>query len=207
MKKEKLVKLKKLLKEELNRRNRVNELLSNDLIQEFMLLNNQKMNELEIDKWLILEEILKEFKITESNGILVCIGNYIVQSKICYQETNYYTEEVSFDNLYIEYQKFKDIETNMIHKAYKDDYIQRIIEEENSYYTNVKITPSEFCHNKYGRYLVSELMEKYTILNPYNSSKNDNGFNEVKKDYFMTAIEKGQPDARKLVLSKYERMK
>mgnify|MGYP003312203812 CR=1 FL=1 len=32
--------------------------------------------------------------------------------------------------------------------------------------------------------------EKYTILNPYNSSKNSNGFNEVRKDFFKTAIEK-----------------
>ena len=67
--------------------------------------------------------------------------------------------------------------------------------------------PSEFCHKRYGRYLVSELIEKYIILNPYNSSKNNNGFNEIQKDFFITAIEKGQPKAKQLVLDKYPRMK
>lgn len=201
-----LMNLKKILKQETDRRNRVNELLKNKLIQEFISLNNLNINELQSnDKWPILEEILKEFKITESNEILVCIGCYLVACDICYQETNYYTEEVLFDNPYIEYQKFKDIETNMVHTAYFDKYIQRRLEDEKIYYFNTEMTASEFCHTRYGKYLVSELKEKYTVLNPYNSSKNSNGFNEVKKDYFITAIEKGQPKAKQLVLNKYSK--
>lgn len=66
---------------------------------------------------------------------------------------------------------------------------------------------SIFCHKRYGRYLVSELMEKYAILNPYNTSKNMNGFNEVQKDYYINAIEKGQPKAKQLVLNKYPQMR
>lgn len=50
-------------------------------------------------------------------------------------------------------------------------------------------------------------MEKYTILNPYNSSKNNNGFMEVQNDFFTTAVEKGQSKAKKLVLSKYSQMR
>lgn len=69
------------------------------------------------------------------------------------------------------------------------------------------MTPREFCHSRYGRYLVSELMEKYIILNPYNSSKNNNGFEEVQKDFFTTAIEKGQTKAKQLLLNKYLQMK
>lgn len=208
MKKTELIKLKKLLQQETDRRNRINELLSTDLIQEFLSLNNLNINELQSDdKWLILKELLKEFQITESNGILICTGSYLVTCDICYQETNYYSKEVSFDNPYIEYQTFKDIETNKIHTAYTDKHIQKEFEEEKKIYTRSQMTLSEFCHSRYGRYLVSELMEKYIILNPYNSSKSSNGFNEVQKDFFTTAIENGQPKAKQLVLNKYPRMR
>lgn len=207
MKKAELIKLKKLLKTEINRRNRINELLSNDLIQEFLSLNKLDINCLQKDEWIILEELLKEFKITESNGILVCVGNFITACSICYQETDYYSREVSFDNEYIEYQQFQDVETSKIHTAYCDSYIQREVDEENKYYPLETIIPSEFCHKRYGRYLVSELKERYTILNPYNSLENENGFKDVQKDFFTTAIEKGQSKAKQLVLSKYPQMK
>lgn len=208
MKKTELIMLKRLLQQETNRRNRINELLTNGLIQEFLAINNLDIEKLPSDdKWFILEELLKEFKITESNGILVCTGNYIVECRICYQETDYYTKEVPFDDPYTRYQIFQDIETSKVHTAYIDKYIERKIEEENKYYTTIKMIPSEFCYKRYGRRLVSELMEKYIILNPYNSSKKDNGFDEVRKDFFTTAIEKGQPKAKQLVLSKYPQMR
>ena len=208
MKKSELIKLKKLLQKEIARKDRINELLSNDLIQEFIALNNLDIQDLPIDdKWIILEELLKEIDITESNGILVCVGSYVTACSICYQETNYYSREVSFDSGYIEYQQFQDIETSKIYTGYCDSYIQREVDEERKYYPRMKIIPSEFWYKRYGRYLTSELKEKYTLLNPYNSSKNGNGFKEVRKDFFTTAIEKGQPKAKQLILTKYPQMK
>lgn len=205
MNKSELIKLKKLLQQETDKRNRINELLSNNLIQEFLSLNELNINELQVDdKWLILNELLKEFQITESNGILVCTGSYYTACSICYQETEYYEKEAPFDSQYIEYQTFKDIETKKIHTAYADKYIRSRLEGD---YAKKQMTLSEFCHSRYGGYLVSELMEKYIILNPYNSSKNNNGFDQVQKDFFITAIEKGQPKAKQLVLSKYQKMK
>lgn len=207
MKKAELIKLKKLLQQETDRRNRVNELLSNNLIQEFLSLSNLDIHALPIeDKWLILEELLKKFQITESNGILVCTGNYIIECSICYQETSYDTKEVPFDNRYIEYQLFKDIETGKIHKSYTDGYIQRRLKEENKYSIRTNMTPSEFCHNRYGQ-LTSELKERYILLNPYNTSKKENGYKEVQKDFFITAVEKGQSKAKQLVLCKYPQMR
>ena len=50
-------------------------------------------------------------------------------------------------------------------------------------------------------------MNKYIILNPYNSSKKENGFHEVQKDFFTTAVENDQSNAKQLVLNKYSRMK
>ncbi len=69
------------------------------------------------------------------------------------------------------------------------------------------MTLSEFCLELHNRLLTSELMKKYIILNPYNSSKKENGYEEVRKDFFETAIAKGQSSAKKLILSKYPLMK
>ncbi len=208
MKKTELIKLKKLLQQEIIKRNKINDLLSNELIQEFKLLTNLNINELQLnDNWIILEEILNNFKITESNGILVCTGSYLVCCNIYYQETEYYTKEESFNNPNIEYQIFEDIETRKMYVAYTEKYIKDKIEEQKKYYNIEDITPSEFCYKKYGRYLVSDLIKKYIVLNPYNSSENRNGFNDVQKDFFITAIEKGQPKAKQLVLNKYPKLK
>ena len=208
MKKTELIKLKKLLQQEIIKRNKINALLSNELIQEFKSLTNLNINELQLnDNWIILEEILNNFQITESNGILVCTGSYLVCCNIYYQETEYYTKESSFNNPNIEYQIFEDIETRKMYVAYTEKYIKDKIEEQKKYYNIEDITPSEFCYKKYGRYLVSDLIKKYIVLNPYNSSENRNGFNEVQKDFFITAIEKGQPKAKQLVLNKYPKLK
>lgn len=204
MNKAELIKLKKSLQQEIDRRNRINELLSNNLIQEFISLNNLNINELQPNnKWLILEYLIQKNPITESNGILVCTNSYLTECDICYQETNYYTRTVDFDNKFIEYQEFIDIETYEKHRAYVDKYIHEYMSDD----SKRKMTPAEYCHSRFGNYLISELMDKYTILNPHNSSKNYNGFRDVQKDFFTTAIEKGQPKAKQLVLSKYQKMK
>lgn len=208
MKKTELIKLKKLLQQEIIKRNKINTLLSNELIQEFKSLTNLNINELQLnDNWTILEEILNNFQITESNGILVCTGSYLVCCNIYYQETEYYAKEELFNNPNIEYQIFEDIETRKMYVAYTEKYIKDKIEEQKKYYNIEDITPSEFCYKKYGRYLVSDLIKKYIVLNPYNSSENRNGFNDVQKDFFITAIEKGQPKAKQLVLNKYPKLK
>ena len=68
MKKSELIKLKKLLQQETDRRNRINELLSNNLIQEFLKLNNLDIQKLSSeDKWLILDKLLKEFTFIYTN--------------------------------------------------------------------------------------------------------------------------------------------
>ena len=119
MKKTELIKLKKLLQQEIIKRNKINTLLSNELIQEFKSLTNLNINELQLnDNWTILEEILNNFQITESNGILVCTGSYLVCCNIYYQETEYYAKEELFNNPNIEYQIFEDIETRKIYVAY-----------------------------------------------------------------------------------------
>ena len=120
---------------------------------------------------------------------------------------NIYVKEVSFDNPYIRHQTFEDIETGKIHTAYADKYVQEKMREESKYYNLAETSLSDYCHKKDGRYLISEIKDKFIVLNPYNSSKNNNGFEEVQRDFFMSAIESGQPKAKKLVLSKYPQMR
>ena len=51
-----------------------------------------------------------------------------------------------------------------------------------------------------------EFENENIILNPYNTSNNRNGYDEVKYDFFETALKNGQAKAKKLVLSKYPRI-
>ena len=213
MKREELIKLKKMYNQELERRTRINQLLKEDNVLEYLKLNGINLERMQIeDTWSIIKELLKNIEITETNSILVHTSNYMLECKMCYEENDYYRITVPFDDNKTEYQTFRNIETGKIYTSCSDDYVKNEFDNNNySYYFPDKnesnITLSEFCHKFYNRVLTSELRKKYTILNPYNSSKNQNGYEEVRKDFFETAITKGQTSAKKLILSKYPLMK
>ena len=213
MKREELIKLKKMYNQELERRTRINQLLKEDNVLEDLKLNGINLERMQIeDMWSIIKELLKNIEITETNSILVHTSNYMLECKMCYEETDYYRITVPFNDNKTEYQTFRNIETGKIYTSCSDDYVKTEFDNNNySYYFPNKnesnITLSEFCHKFYNRVLTSELRQKYTILNPYNSSKNQNGYEEVRKDFFETAITKGQTSAKKLILSKYPLMK
>lgn len=59
---------------------------------------------------------------------------------------------------------------------------------------------------RWSQLLATEFEEKNIVLNPYNSAKNKNGYEEVREKFFMTAIEKGQGKAKKLILTQYSRI-
>lgn len=213
MKREELIKLKKMYNKELERRTRINQLLKEDNVLEYLKLNGINLERMQIeDMWSIIKELLKNIEITETNSILVHTSNYMLECKMCYEENDYYRITVPFDDNKTEYQTFRNIETGKIYTSCSDDYVKNEFDNNNySYYFPNKnesnITLSEFCHKFYNRVLTSELRKKYTILNPYNSSKNQNSYEEVRKDFFETAITKGQTSAKKLILSKYPLMK
>ena len=213
MKREELIKLKKMYNQELERRIRINQLLKEDNVLEYLKLNGINLERMQIeDTWSIIKELLKNIEITETNSILVHTSNYMLECKMCYEETDYYRITVPFNDNKTEYQTFRNIETGKIYASCSDDYVKNEFDNNNySYYFPDKnesnITLSEFCHKFYNRVLTSELRQKCIILNPYNSSKNQNGYEEVRKDFFETAITKGQTSAKKLILSKYPLMK
>ena len=211
MKREELIKLKKMFNQELERRTRINQLLQEDNVLEYLKLNGIFPDRLQIeDKWSIIKELLKNIEITETNGILVHTSNYMLECKMCYEETDYYRITVPFNDNKTEYQTFRNIETGKIYTSCFDDYVKSEFDSSDYKYrfpNKPNMTLNEFCLELHNRLLTSELRQKYTILNPYNSSKNQNGYEEVRKDFFETAITKGQPSAKKLILSKYPLMK
>lgn len=211
MKREELIKLKKMYNQELERRIRINQLLKEDNVLEYLKLNGINFERMQIeDTWSIIKELLKNIEITETNSILVHTSNYMLECKICYEETDYYRLPVPFNDNNTEYQTFRNIETGEIYTSCSDDYVKSEFDSNDYKYrfpNKPNMTLNEFCLELHNRLLTSELRQKYTILNPYNNSKNQNGYEEVRKDFFETAITKGQPSAKKLILSKYPLMK
>lgn len=211
MKREELIKLKKMYNQELERRTRISQLLKEDNVLEYLKLNGINLERMQIeDTWSIIKELLKNIEITETNSILVHTSNYMLECKICYEETDYYHLPVPFNDNNTEYQTFRNIETGEIYTSCSDDYVKSEFDSNDYKYrfpNKPNMTLNEFCLELHNRLLTSELRQKYTILNPYNSSKNQNGYEEVRKDFFETAITKGQPIAKKFILSKYPLMK
>ncbi len=186
MKKSELTKLRSQLLEETQRRKRVNELLENELIQEFLKLSNVNIRKLkDDDKLAIIHSILRNFTISETNGIYICTGTFYTDYDICYEDTNYYSRETDFDSKYAEYRTYCDIEDGKTRRA------------------SIKLDDLE---RRYHELSTREFEEKNIVLNPYNSSDKGNGYSEVRDKFFMTAIDQGQAKAKKLILREYPRM-
>ena len=70
MKREELIKLKKMYNQELERRIRINQLLKEDNVLEYLKLNGINLERMQIeDMWSIIKELLKNIEITETNSI------------------------------------------------------------------------------------------------------------------------------------------
>ena len=182
MKRNELIELRELVNKEINRRERIKELLKNNLIQEYLKITNAKFEELDTNNLQeIINQILSTFTITKTNGIYVCIEAYYIGCDICYEDTNYYSRSVDINSSQAEFRIYTDIENGKIFKATSKNENKRI----------------------YNYPLFNEFELNNTVLNPYNTSINNNGYNDVKYDFFETAIKDGQAKAKKLILSKY----
>ncbi len=179
MQKVELIKLRKLVEKEIKRRKRINELLTNELVKEYIELNNLKVKNLDSNNIReILEQILSSYEIKESNGIYVCTRAYYVYWNVCYEDTNYYSKEVAINSPNAEHKIYTDIETGKRIKANRED----------------------------NEPFIKDFEQSNIVLNPSNTCKNDNNYDEVKFDFFNTALKEGQAKAKKLVLAKYPRI-
>ncbi len=183
MKRNELIELRELVKKEIERRERINTLLESDLVREYIELTNIPIYELDSENIReILNDILKDYKITKTNGIYVCTSAYYMDCHISYEDTEYYTQDVNINSEYAEHKTYRDIESGKVVRA-----IQK--KEQN-----------------YARPLISVFENEEIVLNPYNTGKDLNGYYEVRMDFMEEAINKGQAQAKRLVLSKYKKM-
>lgn len=146
-----------------------------------------------MDEYLILEYILRHYSITGTNGIYVCTNALFTTYDICYEETTWYSEDLLISDPSAEYKLYMDIESKEVIKAYS----KKKLEEYKDRYTG-RFSASTIS--------IPEFEGENIVLNPHNSHYNENGFNEVRKDFLLSAIHGGQAKAKKLVLSKYPRM-
>lgn len=182
MKKNELIKFRELVNNETDRRKRIKELLDNDLVLEYLTLTETKKCNLDfndIDD--IVNRIISNYKITKTNEIYVCTCAYYIDCKICYEDTDYYSKYVNIDSDYAEYKLYTDIESKKYFKASKK---------------NSDVT----------KYLISDFENNNIVLNPYNTCRKDNGYDEVRTYFFINALKYGQAKSKKLVLSKYPKI-
>ncbi len=183
MKRNELIKLRELVTKEIKRRERIKELLENDLIREYIEITNTKVKELDSSNIReILNQILSSFSITKTNEIYVCTSAYCIDYEIVYEETTTYRENVEINS------------PKAMHKIYTD------IE------TGKHISATEKSNNSGNGQLISDFEKNNIVLNPYNTCQNLNGYYEVKLDFFETAVNDGQAKAKKLILTKYPKM-
>ena len=183
MKRNELIQLRELVDDEIKKRKRIKELLRNELVMEYLEITKTNPVELDIDNISeIISKVLSSFTITKTNGIYVCTSAWYTDYRICYEDTEYYSQYVALYSEYAEYKIYTDIESNKSITAVKEE------------------------KESYGRPLISSFETENIVLNPYNNRKNNNGYDEVKLDFFETALKDGQAKAKRLVLTKYSRL-
>lgn len=185
MKKSEIAYLRRHVEKERLNRIRINELLTNPLVQEFIEATKIKYQSLsEDDIYEIICMVLENYKLTGTNKIYVCTAACEVDCRICYEETDYYTRDLKIDDPSAEYKIYVNIESL--------DYVKAYLEKGEGMYRN--------------SFVISEFEKENIVLNPYNIRTNQNGLGEVRELFLTTALQSGQVKAKKLVLSKYPRL-
>ena len=178
MKNYELIKLRELMAKEIARRERLKELLTTDLIKEYIGLTTAKNPKLASNQEL-LKKILSSFSITKTNEIYVCTRAYLVDWDVCYEDTNYYERNLAINSPKAESKIYVDIESG---KSFTKS-----------------AEPTDGNPEK----SISTFEQNHIVLNPYNTCNNENGYNEVRLDFFEAALKDGQAQAKKLILKKY----
>ena len=187
MRKEELIKIKKLINEEIFRRKTINELLSLESTKKLLDLTGLKIDFLDYDNIReIIGNIIKDYNICETNNIYVCTRAYYLVDYGNHDRDNYsYSTNIN-DNECAEYKSYRDIESGKYIKAVKE----RV--------------------NRIEKRPLIEVFEKNNIvLNPYNESSRkhvENGYEEVILEFFYEAYKNGQNKALKKILTKYPRL-
>lgn len=131
----------------------------------------------------LLRKILKNFKITKTNGIYICIDVYYNGLKEDIKNTIWIFEKINLP--YYDKRLYKDIENGKEILGCADNNACQ-------YYSN----------REYDKIF----NEENIVLNPYNTRKDKNGYEKVRQEFFKNAIKYGQAKSKKLLLRKYPRL-
>ena len=178
MLKSELIRLRELVKAEIARREQINQALDNEEVLRYLGLVGQSTEKFDLNNIQdMLGNILKDFQVTQSNGIYVC--------------TKAYDEDNSGPVLYY---YLPEGSCGYDHKHYRD------IETGKEVQTNWIYGPS-----------ISDFERSHIVLNPYNASYKDekireNGYEDVRLDFFAESFKHGQNSAVQYVLKKYPRI-
>ena len=183
MKRSELIRFKGLVQEEIARRERRNELLENELVKEYLELSNIEPSSLDTNNIKeIIKQILKDFKITETNGIYVCTGAWYSLTDNSYETASYLIQNVDINSPYAECKTYSNIELG--------DYI--FASQYGSINSKMPIIKEFECRN--------------IVLNPFNTSENKNGFEQVQMEFFEKTLKYGQEKSKRRLLEKYHRL-
>lgn len=181
-----LRKIKTKLEEKIQRRNKLNKYLNDKKIQKFIDLANIKVDKKDVNKEKLLNEVLNDIIIKNTDNIYICDAAYTLDCIIEQDDKIYYERKVDFGYKDIKYKDYINIESEVSTICYKDE---SILETSNI---------DKFL-------LINDFEKENIVLNPYNISGN-NGFNEVRLEYFLNALEFGKTKAKSMLLKKYKRM-
>ena len=173
MERKELIYLKKRLQEEIEKRDKIKNLLQQDSVKELISLVEISPDLFVKEDYELLKLILKNYKITNTNNIYVATKAF---------NLNYGYYEMPIRSLNVGSRIYTNIEDK----------------------STVKAWISEQAYDK--RTITSEFEKDNIVLNPYNTSVNENGYEEVRQEFFENAIKYGQAKSKKLLLSKYPRL-
>ena len=182
MKREELIYLKKRLQEEKEKRDKIKNLLQQDNVKELISLIEISPDLFIKEDYELLKIILKNYKITNTNNIYVATKALVINWGHSYET---YIDSFAFGNgIYTNGSRiYTNIEDKSIIKAWINTY-----SDDNN------------------RIITTEFERENIVLNPYNTSVNENGFEEVRQEFFENAIKYGQAKSKKLLLRKYPRL-
>lgn len=178
MRNSELINLRNQVKKEISKRRQINQYLNNEAVLGYLNLIGETTYKKDLQNIReMLVGILKNFEITETNGIYVC--------------TKAYDEDHQGPLIYYCRPDSKSIPD---YKCYMD------IESRKEVSTKMIYGPS-----------IQDFERSHIVLNPYNASYNDknikdNGYEEVRLDFFEECYHYGQYEAVQKVLRKYPRI-
>ena len=129
----------------------------------------------------VLSDILKNYSLTSTNNIWIAINSFVVKLD-------------HFDEDCFSYKETKDLFD---------------LQADGRVYVNLESLDSRYVYfnNQEEIYNVDDFEFCNLILNPFDGKKEHNGFNEVRCEFVLNAINFGEEQAKEKLLKKYKRIK